>query len=77
MKTKKVKYLISKKLQKEYNKIIKDKRLNKSSIIEELIKNYIEQNKPVLELTIDYVLDKIAHSGLSSLTKEEIDLIEK
>lgn len=76
MDTKEVKYTIDKKLHKSFKEIIENKNLDKNLVIEELISNYVIQNQPI-ELNIDNVLDKISIHGYSSLTKEEIELLEK
>lgn len=76
MDTKEVKYTIDKKLHKSFKEIIEKKNLDKNLVIEELISNYVIQNQPI-ELNIDNVLDKISIHGYSSLTKEEIELLEK
>lgn len=76
MEQKEVKYTIDKKLHKSFKEIIENKNLDKNLVIEELISNYVIQNQPI-ELNIDNVLDKISIHGYSSLTKEEIELLEK
>lgn len=76
MDTKEVKYTINKNLHKSFKEIIENKNLDKNLVIEELISNYVIQNQPI-ELNIDNILDKISIHGYSSLTKEEIELLEK
>ena len=71
-----IKYTIDKKLHKNFKEIIENKKLDKNLVIEELIGNYVIQNQPI-ELNIDNILDKISIHGYSSLTKEEIELLEK
>lgn len=72
----KIKYTIDKKLHKSFKEIVENKNLDKNLVIEELISNYVIQNQPI-ELNIDNVLDKISIHGYSSLSKEEIELLEK
>ena len=71
-----IKYTIDEKLHKNFKEIIENKKLDKNLVIEELIGNYVIQNQPI-ELNIDNILDKISIHGYSSLTKEEIELLEK
>lgn len=73
--TKKIKCNIDKKIYKNFKKIIKEKGLKKSLLVEELIKNYVGMNTPLTELTIDGILDKIGNYGIGSLTNDEIDFI--
>ena len=77
MEQKEIKYTIDKGLYKKFKKIVKDNKLNKDLVLHELINEYVIKNEPISEINLDKILDKIVNFGLSSLTKEEKDFLDK
>jgi hypothetical protein len=51
--------------------------IDKSVISFEIIKDYVKSDSENLELDVDEILDKIANSGMDSLSDEEKDFLDK